>query len=134
MLDDIAQSCLQNYSQCMTNYDLEERTFAFVVAVREFLKVIPITLANIEYQKQLIRSSASISANYLEANDALGDKDFLMRVRIARKEAKETYLWLRLLDLMQKSELETQRLHLMKETKEFRLILSSIINKATSHM
>lgn len=72
------------------------------------------------------------AANYLEANDALGEKDFLMRARIARKEAKETYFWLRLLDLTKKQELENQRTKLMKEAKELRLILSSIIQKAQS--
>ena len=118
----------------MTQFDLEERTCQFAIAVREFLKSIPVTPANTEYQKQLIRSSASISANYLEANDALGNKDFLMRIRIARKEAKETYFWLRLLDLTQKSDLTNPRLNLMKEAKELRLILSSIINKTQSKL
>lgn len=114
----------------MTLFDLEERTFQFAVSVRDFSKALPLTPANMEYVKQMIRSSASISANYLEANDALGAKDFLMRTRIARKETKETYLWLRLIDISKKPELETQRNSLFQEAKELRLILSSIINNS----
>ena len=54
-------------------------------------------MSNIEYSKQLVRSSSSIGANYIEANEALGKKDFKMRVRIGRKEAKESAYWLRLI-------------------------------------
>lgn len=117
------------YSQCMTQYDLEERTFLFAKAVRNFLKDVPSSVCNNEYAKQLIRASASISANYLEANDALGRKDFFMHIRISRKEAKESYFWLRLIDLSEKEKLEPQRQQLVQEVKELRLILSSIIQK-----
>ena len=76
-------------------YDLEERTFDFAAKVRLFIKRLPRTLANLEDSKQLVRASGSVGANYIEANEALGKKDFLMRVRICRKEAKESVLvWL----------------------------------------
>lgn len=78
--------------------------------------------------KQLIRSSGSIAANYIEANEKLGDKDFKFRLKIARKEAKETLLWLKLLkDLNHNfdNDLET----LLNEADELRKILSAIINK-----
>jgi four helix bundle protein len=78
-------------------YDLEERTFQFAKAIRIFVKTLQNTMANIEDSKQLIRSSGSIGANYREANEALGRKDFLMRVKICRKEAKESHYWLRLI-------------------------------------
>ncbi len=78
-------------------YDLEERTYVFArdcrLLVRDFSK----TINNIEDGKQLVRSSGSIGANYIEANEKLGDKDFLMRMKIARKGAKESSYWLRLL-------------------------------------
>lgn len=67
-------------------YDLEERTFA--KSVRLFVKTLPTTLTNIEDGKQLIKLSGSIGANYREANEALSKKDFLMRIKISRKEAK----------------------------------------------
>ena len=71
-------------------FDLEERTFRFAKAVRAFVKRLPRTVCNQEDVKQVVRSSGSVGANYIEANEALSKKDFRHRVRIARKEAKET--------------------------------------------
>ena len=70
-----------------TQYDLEDRTFDFANDVRAFVKRIPKTLANIEDTKQVVRASGSVGANYIEANESLSKKDFLMRIRICRKEA-----------------------------------------------
>src|SRR5947207_9637603 len=77
-------------------YDLEERTFEFAKRVRALVKTLPRTLANIEDEKQLVRASGSVGANYIEANEALSKKDFYYRVRISRKEVKESRFWLRL--------------------------------------
>ena len=57
-------------------YDLEDRTFEFTKNVRNLLKTLPKTVANVEDGKQLIKSSGSTGANYREANEALGKKDF----------------------------------------------------------
>lgn len=73
-------------------YDLEDRTKRFAKNVRWFVKKLDLTIANIEDGKQLIRSSGSIGANYIEANESLGKKDFLMRIRIFRKRSKGKYL------------------------------------------
>ena len=70
-------------------YDLEERTLQFAKDVRAFVKMLPRTIANGEDVRQLVRASGSVGANYIEANDSLGKKDFVMRVKISRKEAKE---------------------------------------------
>ena len=78
-------------------YDLEERTFQFAKAVRLFVKMLPKTTANIEDGKQVVKSSGSVGANYREANESLSKKDFLMRIKISRKEAKESAYWLRLI-------------------------------------
>ena len=75
-------------------YDLEERTFIFAKDVRFFIKTIPKTIINIEDAKQLVKSSGSIGANYIEANESLGKKDFLMRSKISRKEAKERKMFI----------------------------------------
>ena len=80
-------------------YDLEDRTLKFAKDVRTFIKLLPKTAAHFEDGKQLIRSSGSVGANYIEANDSLSKKDFLMRIKISRKEAKESRYWLRLLDI-----------------------------------
>ena len=82
----------------LRQYDLEERTFVFAQNVRVFVKGIPKRAANIEDVKQVVRASGSVGANYIEANESLSKKDFLMRIRICRKEAKESGYWLRLID------------------------------------
>ena len=71
-------------------YDLEDRTFAFARNVRAFVKELPKTMANIEDGKQVIKSSGSVGANYIEANESLSKKDFIMRIKISRKEVKES--------------------------------------------
>ena len=70
-------------------YDLEERTYEFARHVRAFIKLLQKTLANIEDAKQLIRASGSVGSNYIEANEALSKKDFLMRIKICRKKQKK---------------------------------------------
>lgn len=109
-------------------YDLEERTARFAESCRDFIKKLPRSTANIEYSKQLVRSSGSQAANYIEANEALGRKDFLMRIRISRKESKESCLWLRLCEV--KIEDESERSGLLKEAGELRNIFTAILNKS----
>ncbi len=111
-------------------YDLEERTLNFAKDVRQFVKLLPRSIANLEDGKQVIRSSGSIGANYIEANEALGKKDFVLRTRISRKEAKETRFWLELIDTTGNSDLEKIQRKLLGEVTELLKILSSIINKS----
>ncbi|HVW66301.1 MAG TPA: four helix bundle protein [Candidatus Peribacteraceae bacterium] len=87
-----------SFSSKGTTYDLEERTLFFAKRVRAFVKRLPRSNGNLEDIPQLIRSSGSVAANYIEANEALGKKDFLMRIRISLKESKESSLWLKLCD------------------------------------
>lgn len=79
-------------------YDLEDRTLSYAVKIAFFVKSLKKDIINIEYIKQVIRSSGSIGANYIEANEALSKKDFIMRIKICRKEAKETRYWLALIE------------------------------------
>jgi four helix bundle protein len=109
-------------------YDLEERTYLFArdcrLKVRELIR----TISNIEDGKQLVRSSGSVAANYIEANEKLGVKDFKFRLKISRKEAKESVLWLKLLrDLNSEDE---DLINLINEAEQLRKILSAIINKS----
>ena len=110
-------------------YDLDERTFSFARRIREFVKRIPKTMGNHEDSRQVIRSSGSVGANYIEANESLGPKDFILRMKTSRKEAKESRYWLRLLDLQANRELETELAALVKEANELVLIFSAIIRK-----
>jgi four helix bundle protein len=111
-------------------YDLEERTFQFAKAVRIFVKTLPNTIANIDDGKQLIRASGSVGAHYIEANESLGKKDFLMRMRISRKEAKESAYWLRLIHKTNNQKNGDDAKNLMQETFELKKILSSILEKS----
>ena len=117
---------IQNSKQ----YDLEDRTLAFAKKVRAFVKKLPKTIANIEDGKQLIKASGSIGANYIEANEELSKKDFVMRIKICRKEAKESRYWLRLLYTQNDLELENERKDLEKEATELMNIFGAILHKS----
>lgn len=109
-------------------YDLEERTVIFAKEVRMFVKSLKMNLSNVEDAKQLIRSSGSVGANYIEANDALSKKDFLMHIKISRKESKESAFWLGLMD--EQSELSNKKTNLIQEANELMKIFSAIMRKS----
>ena len=109
-------------------YDLEERTYLFAQKVRDYVKRLPITISNIEYGKQLIRSSGSQAANYIEANESLGKKDFMMKIKICRKESKESRLWLNLSEPLKESQRDKE--NLIKECTELMKIFGSILEKS----
>ena len=71
-------------------FDLEARTLLFAKDVILFADSLPKTMPNIEISRQVIRAADSVGANYIEANESLGKKGFLMKIRISRKEAKES--------------------------------------------
>lgn len=106
-------------------YDLEERTLKFASDVRAFVRQLPKTTTNYEDVKQLVRSSGSIGANYIEANESLSKKDFYLRIKISRKEAKETRYWLKLIDV---GEMESQRQELVGECEQLMRIFGSIVS------
>ena len=110
--------------------DLEDRTFAFAESVRGFVKQLPRTISNTEDVRQLIRASGSVTANWIEADEALSKKDFLMRAKICRKEAKESRLFLRLIDAGLTKTTIDAREKLATEARELTLIFSSIISKS----
>jgi four helix bundle protein len=116
----------------MAVYDLEERTLLFAKNVRAFTKRVPRTIENNEDIKQLIRASASVGANYIEANESLGDKDKVMHMKISRKEAKESRFFLRLIDVNGNVKLEEERALLVQEALELMNIFGSIIRKLSS--
>jgi four helix bundle protein len=109
-------------------FDLEDRTAKFTANVIVFINVCPKTMVNIELTKQLIRSAGSVGANYIEANEALSRKDFGMRVKICRKEAKESRYWLKLIEVSG-DEIEKRRQDLVNESTELLKIFSCIVEK-----
>jgi four helix bundle protein len=110
-------------------FDLEKRTTEFAKAVILVCKTLPENPINNRIVGQVVGASGSIGANYREANDALGKKDFLMRMRISRREAKESHHWLDLLLTANLNSGDAIR-PLIKEAEEFKKIFSAIISKS----
>src|SRR6266446_3894823 len=110
--------------------DLEDRTFLFAESIRTFVKQLPRTISNTEDVRQLVRASVSVAANWIEADEALSKKDFLMRVKICRKEAKESRVFLRLIDKGLSKDNVASCEALSTEARELTLIFSSIISKS----
>jgi len=110
-------------------YDLEERTSLFAERVRNFCLRLPKNVANAEYLSQLIRAGSSPGANYIEANESIGDKDFKMKIKTCRRESKESSYWLRLVITDGSKEMEDERNYLRQEAKEFVLIFTAILKK-----
>lgn len=109
--------------------ELEDRFHNFGKRVRDFCRKIKWDIINIEYIKQLIRSSGSIGANYIEASDDLGKADEKMKIKIARREAKESIHFLDLILTCENGQLEKERITLIDEAQQIRKILCAIINK-----
>ncbi len=109
--------------------DFENRTTEFAKRVIRLCKELPNDRINNPLIAQVIRSAGSIGANYREANEALGKKDFVYKLRISRKEAKETQHWLELIE--EADPIFTERMkNLFQEVQEIRNILSAIIEKS----
>jgi four helix bundle protein len=116
-------------NQTGKQYDLEERTLEFAKRVRSFARKLPKTIANLVDIRQLVRASGSVGANYIEANDSLSRKDFVLRIKICSKEAKEYRYWLRLVDTSKQTELEQEREELINESQELMNIFGAILQK-----
>jgi len=110
-------------------YDLEERTLAFARMVNDYVNKLPKTISNLENGKQLVRSAGSAGANYIEANESLSKKDFLMRAKISRKEAKESRFWLELTNPIEAE--QKNKAYLITEATELIKIFSAIITKSS---
>ncbi len=110
-------------------FDLEERTAVFAERVRDFCIKLPKNLTNAEYIPQLLRASSSPGANYIEANEGIGGKDFNMKVKTSRRESKESAYWLRLVITDGSEELEKERSYLKQEARELVLIFTAILKK-----
>ncbi len=121
---------LEHRNSNIKEFELAKRTLIFSKEVINFVKNVPENIINNEILKQLIRSSSSIGANYIEANDSLGKKDFFMHIKICRKEAKETVYWLQLVDLND-SKSQNKCDLLAEEALQLKKIFSSIANKSS---
>jgi four helix bundle protein len=109
-------------------YDLGDRTKLFTKEVISLVNALPKTIPNIEMMKQLVRSAGSVGANYIEANESFSKKDFGLRIKICRKEAKESCYWLDLLEV-KGAESEKKRQVLIQEGTELLRIFNAIAEK-----
>jgi four helix bundle protein len=109
--------------------ELEDRFQNYAKAVRNYCTRVKWDIINKEYIKQVIRSSGSISANYTEASDDLGKADEKMKLKISRRESKETLKWLDLILTYENPELEKEKIMLLDEGEQIRKIVSAIIKK-----
>lgn len=117
------------------SFDLEERTYEFALRTRLFLRDHAWHRVSWEHVRQLLRSSGSVAANYVEAREALSDEDFIYRLRICRKEAKESALWLNLLSDTNdvRADAEAVLKSLLTETDELVRIFTASIRKKESN-
>jgi four helix bundle protein len=111
-------------------YDLEERTERFAKDVINLCKKLPTNTITIKLISQVISASGSVGANYIEANESLSKKDFLNRIKICRKEAKESRYWLRLI-AHTNTEFEKETKTLIQESTELMNIFGAIVRKAS---
>jgi four helix bundle protein len=109
-------------------YDLEDRTEKFAKDVIQLCKKLSKNTINIELVSQTVRASGSVGANYIEANESLSKKDFFNRIKICRKEAKESRYWLRLI-LSANPEIETETKPFIQEATELMNIFGAILRK-----
>ena len=109
--------------------ELEDRFHDYAKAVRDFCTKVKWNIINQEYIKQVIRSSGSVSANYTEASDDLGKANEKMKLKISRREAKETIKWIDLILVYDNEDLKREQNQLIDEGEQIRKILSSIIIK-----
>ena len=114
-------------TQKRKTYDLEERTLEFAKRVNGYTNKLPKTITNIENGKQLTRAAGSVGANYIEANESLSKKDFAMRIKICRKESKESRYWLELSEPI--AEFDAEKHALINESAELTKIFGSIVEK-----
>ena len=109
--------------------ELEDRFFSYAKRVRDFCQKLKWNTINLVYIRQLVRASSSIGANYLEASDDLGKSDEKMKIKISRREAKESIYWLQLILTYEDSILKEEQILLIDEGNQIRKILSTIVTR-----
>jgi four helix bundle protein len=112
--------------------ELNDRTYWFARDVRKVVNELPRTLASQEDSKQVIRSSGSVAANYLEAQEGSSRNDFFYRIKMCRKEARESQLWLELLAEPEASGSAEELDRLIDEANQLTRIFASIAKKQDS--
>ena|SRR3989344_5182955 len=116
-------------NQNSKQYDLEERTLTFGKKIIGLVKILPKNTINFNLGDQVLRSGTSMGANYREANETETKKDFVFRIRICRKEGKETIYWLNLI-IEANPQLKEKIIPLLQEATELVKIFAAILIKS----
>ncbi len=111
----------------MFEHPLENRCFEFGKRVRVFCRKVKRDTINNEDIKQLVRASGSVGANYIEANENVGEGDLKYRIKVCRKESKESIHFLGLIELFGDQSLENERNELIDEANQFRRIFTTML-------
>ena len=116
----------------MIEHPLEERCHEFGKRVRRFCRKLKLDIMNAEDVRQLVRASGSVGANYIEANENVSNADLKFRLKLCRKESKESVHFLGLLEVFEDASLNKERNELADEANQLRKIFSSMIVKIES--
>jgi four helix bundle protein len=109
-------------------YDLEERTAVFGEKVIDFAKEVPKNEITRPLISQIVRSGTSVGANYVEADDAVSNKEFRIKIATCKKEARETKHWCHMI-VRAVPELREKAKLIWQEAKELHLIFAAILRK-----
>lgn len=111
-------------------YPLQERTRIFAISVISLVRGLKVSYLNSNIVQQLLRSSSSVGANYYEASETDTKRDFANKIRIARKEAKESVYWCDLLLETVESEHKLSVTEIKDESMQLVKILAAIYEKS----
>ena len=118
----------KGFDRKKANQKLLERTLEFAKKILVLAQGIPKNSLNRPLIVQLIRAGTSVGANYREACEAESAKDFVHKIKIAKKESREAKYWLKLL-LELNPDLKKEINALKKEAVEFTKIFATIVSK-----
>jgi four helix bundle protein len=114
----------------MKENDLLDRTFKFGVDTIKFLRTLPFNEELKTLKFQLIKSSTSVGANYEESQGASSKADFLNKIRIVFREARESNYWFRIIEALDYN--SPDLLRLTQESQELKKIFGAILLKGQS--
>jgi four helix bundle protein len=112
--------------------DIGERSFCFGVRIVKMVSVLSRNIASDAIGKQVVRSGTSIGANIAEAQGAVSKKEFIYHMNIAKKEARETMFWLRM--IVESGLIKSEKMKdLIDENDQLIAILVAIVKKSQIH-
>lgn len=116
----------------LKSIDLKQRILRFVLKVIQLIKRLPDNKINRIFIDQIVRSASSIGSNYEEADGTPTKRDFIYKMGVVKKEAKETKYWLKLIRLTNDQKYYQEIDEIGLESEELIRIFAKIIIKSSS--